>query len=800
MPKESDISNSYDLHVSRSSLTFPDRVRLSVNEFRFSRYTKGLKQFQDEIGDTPVYFDQLPEPAGTPDKPLNKEELFSQLSETLHLSGYTSEEIDKLRIVYEFSDNKFTTTPGRGKRKSGDDFITHSLWMAVFLAKNGITDIDVQMATILHDVHEDTDTSLEELAKISSPEASQLVYIVSKVKTERLFGDEISPQKIKEQDQKATQEKILDALEKDPRAFLIKAADVIHNQMTSSAVKDDTRVAKANLALSFYEKIIRKLGSITFADMIGDYGFQSVRIVDYEKIKALKEQSDEVKIPRLNRLVTKWLELESYDGQPLQADSISIKSPSIYQISQNEKVEQISEEHCAPYIDIVCTSESDLYGWHRFFETNYNSELINNYNTAINSLEPVEEIINLYENGNSSQVNISLATKDMLVKPAHLLIDAIKLSDQERTLASSELENIKDYYLSTLFEEHRVEQMIEASVRGVMTVYDAGGTPYQVVEGSTALDLAQRIGKNLGNDATNVTIYNLVNNEWIPEKNVGLNTVLLENQKAEFATQKGQLVNPNRYELVTTNKAITNIKEEIDNTLSLLGIPKDNIEKLYQGKEINSIYTDLEEILKELDPEREKKFGEFIYSTKERGAELIKELYNARRGKRLDSNINRVFEDDLVERFGELDAMYFNIGLTPQPFRDGEYLEKWLDKDNTQTEGIRLTNEVVDRLIKFRDTRVTMVINLTNQIGVIGEIGDLAEAKGLSIQSLRTQFENKPGIPESAIITVVFEDGTMEDISGIGAQLWDKYFKAGFKIGVGYSDYFDSEAETTQEE
>src|SRR3990172_5227775 len=73
----------------------------------------------------------------------------------------------------------------------------------------------------------------------------------------------------------------------------------------------------------------------------------------------------------------------------------------------------------------------------------------------------------------------------------------------------------------------------------------------------------------------------------------------------------------------------------------------------------------------------------------------------------------------LVARFGNLDAMYFYIGLTPLPFMEGEFLQQWLEREEVQLEGINLTNEVVDRLIEFRNSRVTMIITVTNQLGVI---------------------------------------------------------------------------------
>ncbi|MCL5019700.1 MAG: hypothetical protein M1426_04385, partial [Patescibacteria group bacterium] len=126
---------------------------MGAAEVRFHQYIQTLGEFQEKIGNIPVDFSAMSEPVGIP-----KEVLFGRLTTSLLNQGYSTEDLNKIEEVYRFAHNKFQTTPGREKRSTGDETITHALWMANLLAENGITDVDVQMATILHDVHEDTDT------------------------------------------------------------------------------------------------------------------------------------------------------------------------------------------------------------------------------------------------------------------------------------------------------------------------------------------------------------------------------------------------------------------------------------------------------------------------------------------------------------------------------------------------------------------------------------------------------------------------------------------------------------------
>ena len=792
MLKESDINNSNaadSIRMDQSSLPFLERVQLKVNEFKSRRNIKGLRQFQDEVGNIPVFIDQLPEPAGTPEKPLNKEELFSQLSETLYQSGYTKEEINKLHSVYEFADNKFVSTPGREKRKSGDDYITHSLWMAVFLAKNGITDMDVQMATILHDVHEDTETTLEEIEIISNKKTAELVDIVSKIKTENIFGDEISPQSIKDQDQKATKEKILEAIEKGPRAISIKAGDVIHNQLTSKYVKGNTRIGKGNLALEFYEPLVRQLGYNHFAESIGDYALRSTKRKRYEKIKNIKEAADSTQLPQLQKLIESWVEFETHEGDDLRAEVIEIGSPSIYQLHKSLEGKRASKSNlkCTPSIKITCASETELFKWGRFLNKKYQSQITdNNINNNLNSLLPVTEKIDVELDGKQVNINIELSTKDMHIKPAHLFVDSINLNPNERRIADSDFESFRNAYRLATLEGDITEQMAEVAERGVINIYDLGDNTHSIPNGSTTYDLAYRIGENLGNDAVGVVIYQKTNSEWLADPNASLDTILEEGMKVKFITKAKNTIYPNRYDKVTTRKAITNIQEktstQIERWMKRNKKEKDSIINVQTSLAEGKIVPNLAEIVgvnySTLQSKKEKNLKmsvkeKFVQEARDRGVRIISEIYKNIRGKNLDSHIIDVFSPQMEIEFGSFNDFLVNIGLIPIPVRNGDFLDIHSTNKPTQYRSVEQVENVVNKLVNYRNSQLTTSLTIEDQKGTLKSISEIATSKGVDVQ-IRSMPDNY-SYGRKTLIELRYVEGNSEVVQEIIQELIEKF-------------------------
>ena len=141
---------------------------------------------------------------------------------------------DKIHIIEEAY--KFAAKAHDGQlRRSGEPFIDHPLQTAIFLAELKL-DPNALAAALLHDVVEDCDIEMEEVAAKFGEEVATLVDGVTKLtKTEALAQElgELPPSDSDDDLARAASiRKMLVAMAEDIRVVLIKLADRLHNMRT----------------------------------------------------------------------------------------------------------------------------------------------------------------------------------------------------------------------------------------------------------------------------------------------------------------------------------------------------------------------------------------------------------------------------------------------------------------------------------------------------------------------------------------------------------------------------------------
>ncbi|MBC7345929.1 MAG: bifunctional (p)ppGpp synthetase/guanosine-3',5'-bis(diphosphate) 3'-pyrophosphohydrolase, partial [Clostridia bacterium] len=134
-------------------------------------------------------------------------------------SYYPQADIELLRHAYRFA----ALAHNGQRRRSGEEFIVHPLEVALILAHLQL-DVVTIAAGILHDVVEDTGTSLAEVEREFGAEIALLVDGVTKLS--RL------EYRSKEEQQAENLRKMFLAMAKDIRVILIKLADRLHNMRT----------------------------------------------------------------------------------------------------------------------------------------------------------------------------------------------------------------------------------------------------------------------------------------------------------------------------------------------------------------------------------------------------------------------------------------------------------------------------------------------------------------------------------------------------------------------------------------
>ena len=160
-------------------------------------------------------------------------------------------------------------------RHSGEPYISHPTAAALILAAMRL-DYQTIMATLLHDVVEDTFISTEDLTEQFGEEVTALVDGVTKL-TKIKFESHAEAQAENFQ-------KMVLAMVKDIRVIIVKLADRLHNMRTLGVLSAEKRRRKALETLEIYAPIANRLGMHVIYTGLEDLGFKALYPMRYRAI------------------------------------------------------------------------------------------------------------------------------------------------------------------------------------------------------------------------------------------------------------------------------------------------------------------------------------------------------------------------------------------------------------------------------------------------------------------------------------------------------------------------------------
>ncbi len=138
------------------------------------------------------------------------------------------------------------------KRLSGEPYIMHPLAVALIASEEmglGSTSI---CSALLHDVVEDTDYTVEDIANLFGPKIAQIVDGLTKI-SGGIFGDHASAQA-------ENFKKLLLTMSDDIRVILLKICDRLHNMRTLDAQPANKKYKIAGETLYLYAPLANRLG------------------------------------------------------------------------------------------------------------------------------------------------------------------------------------------------------------------------------------------------------------------------------------------------------------------------------------------------------------------------------------------------------------------------------------------------------------------------------------------------------------------------------------------------------------
>ena len=187
-----------------------------------------------------------------------------------------ADDLTLLRKAYEFTADEHKSQT----RLSGEPFVSHPLEVANVLAEMKL-DVVCLAAGMLHDVVEDTPTTIERVRQEFGPEVARIVEGVTKISRIEFVTPEAQ--------QAENLRKMVLAMVDDIRVVLVKLADRLHNMRTLEHLPAEKRTRIARETLDIYAPIAHRLGMGKIRGELEDLAFRNLEPEAYEEVKQAVE-------------------------------------------------------------------------------------------------------------------------------------------------------------------------------------------------------------------------------------------------------------------------------------------------------------------------------------------------------------------------------------------------------------------------------------------------------------------------------------------------------------------------------
>ncbi|MBK9099629.1 MAG: bifunctional (p)ppGpp synthetase/guanosine-3',5'-bis(diphosphate) 3'-pyrophosphohydrolase [bacterium] len=436
-------------------------------------------------------------------------------------------------------------------RASGEPYFYHPYEVARIVVEEFPLDDITVVATLLHDVVEDTDFDLNLMTKEFGKEVTEIVDGVTKISG--IFkGQDITKAE--------NYRKMLLSMVKDVRVILVKFADRLHNMRTLEFVSPDKQKRIAQETLEIYAPFANRFGLARVKWELEDLSFKYLNRETYEelvgKVKSTRKER-EAYIKRFSDPVRK--KLDEYKlkyemgGRPKHFYSIYRKM-----MKRNKPFEEIY----------------DLFALRIILETENTNECYTTLGIVNQMYLPVpdrfKDYISIPKNNNYQSIHTTvigpegrLVEVQIRTKKMHEIAErglaAHWKYKEDKTTSDKDLENwlnwIRDIFEGAGKDETRREILEDFKLnlyQDEIYVFTPKGELRRLPIDSTPVDFAFEIHSNVGYQCIGAKI----NGKIVP-----LDTPLHSGDQIEIITSKNQHPNKNWLKFVKTQKAKSAIRK-----------------------------------------------------------------------------------------------------------------------------------------------------------------------------------------------------------------------------------------------
>lgn len=397
-------------------------------------------------------------------------------------------------------------------RKSGEPYSVHPILVACIVAFMGGDD-DMIIASLLHDVVEDTSYTLDKVKENFGDGVAKLVEGLTKIVTIR--EDKLAPSSDKSAKLRTSaltfRRMLLISIE-DVRVLVIKLCDRLHNMLTLEALRDDKQKRIAEETLVVYAPIAHRLGISSIKNVLEDLSFKYVMPKEYEMIDSYINEHKQQLQMNLNKFSLKITELLLTNG--FSEDSFEIQKRVKHYYSTYLKMQRkgisIQEVLDLLAVRVIVKDVKDCYLALGVIHTKFNPLISrfkdyialpkqNGYQTihttVFNESMIIEAQIRTMDMHNTAEYGVAAHWKYKYSGSLNPRLDW--LSD---ITTNEDIEDNKN------FQDDTAEEMYEYAKDSLyaedIAVYSPKGGIFTLPRGATALDYAYEIHSQVGLKAT----------------------------------------------------------------------------------------------------------------------------------------------------------------------------------------------------------------------------------------------------------------------------------------------------------
>ena len=439
------------------------------------------------------------------------------------------------------------------RRKSGEPYIYHPIAVAHISAKEiglGTTSI---ICSLLHDVVEDTDYTLQDIKKNFGKKYALIIDGLTKIQD--VFDKNVSLQA-------ENFRKMLLTLSDDVRVILIKLADRLHNMRTLENMTKSKQLKIASETLYLYAPLAHRLGLYSIKTELEDLGLKFTKPEVYkaiaEELKATKEEKKKYILKFSKPIRTKLKENNldfSITGRPKSIFSIrnkmvknSINFEDIFdkfaiRIIVDSKLE-LEKSNCWKIYSIV----TDFY--------KPNPDRLRDWISTpkANGYESLHTTV-MGEDGKWVEVQIRTKRMDEIAEKGYAAHWKYKQQNDKENSLDSWIEKIRELLNNP--ENNAIDFIDDFKLNlysGEIYIFTPGGDLKTLPKGSTALDFAFEIHTDIGLKCMGVKVNG---------KLVSLSYKLQSGDQVEVITSDKQRPREDWLRFVVTSRARSKIKSAL---------------------------------------------------------------------------------------------------------------------------------------------------------------------------------------------------------------------------------------------